>query len=54
MSGFLLDMIIAQVDYRDNIEIPVYRATLVLAQEAWTTQASLIAASIKHWEDMHN
>ena len=28
MSVFLLDMIIAQVNYRDNIEIPVYRATL--------------------------
>ena len=29
MSGFLLDVIIAQADYRDNIEIPIYRATLV-------------------------
>ena len=28
MSGFLLDMIIAQVNYRNNIEIPVYRTTL--------------------------
>ena len=30
MSGFLLDMIIAQANYRDDIEIPVYRATLLL------------------------
>ena len=30
MSGFLLDMIIAQANYRDNIEIPVYCATLTV------------------------
>ena len=31
MSGFLLDMIIARAGYRDNIEIPVYHATLLVA-----------------------
>ena len=30
MSVFLLDMIIAQANYRDNIEIPVYCATLTV------------------------
>ena len=30
MSGFLLNMIITQANYRDNIEISVYRATLAI------------------------
>ena len=33
LSGFLLDVIIVQADYRDNIEIPVYRATLHLSRQ---------------------
>ena len=47
MSGFLLNMIIAQVNYRDNIEILVYRATLAI-NEPHLVCALWYAYSILH------
>ena len=44
MSGFLLNMIIVQANYRDNIEIPVYHATL-LARLDWGKQGTCKATA---------